>query len=412
MKRLTVMICLALLMGCSVVCRAQVGVPGPGKHNFLSTDQIVRVPFQANRDHVVLTATINGKSEVRLILDTGMPMAGLILIGREKKDEWGLNFISEMPVPDTPQNEEPLMSGIAQGVILDFPGLELTDLTAIVEPADGNIGKMLRDVDGIIGYEIFSQFAVTIDYDKHCITLVEPDKLQVPDGAVKLPLILRDGFPWLACSAEMAGGAVVPLELVVDIGASHALSLNVGSHKNIIPPDNAIETLLGETMSGPIYGKVGRIKSLHLGNLALGNVMTSFQTGPRHGPSAMEKHGNLGNGAFQRFNVTFDYKNESVILDPNSHFSEPFEYNMSGIEYRLAPDGQLNIVRIIPDSPADKTQLSAGDIISTINGRPLGAIRRDELRRMLRQDGAIMKLTALSPDNKTKNVTITLRRVI
>lgn len=410
--RLCTTILLGMLLVGNVSLRAQGMGPGPGKHSFLSEDETATIPFQPGLDHIVLTATVNGKADVRLILDTGMPMPGLILIGRENINQLGLNFVGEMPVAGNPADKEPLMAKIAQGVALKVPGLELTDLAAIVEPPEGNLGAILEDVDGIIGYEFFAQFAVTVDYDKYVIILVEPARSQVPADAEELPLSLRNGFPWLECSAEMVGGAVVPMELVVDVGASHAISLNVGTHEAIVPPDNAIETLLGRTMSGPIYGKVGRIKSLHLGHLELKNVMSSFQTGPRHGPSAMEKHGNLGNGVIRRFNATFDYGNQRLILVPNSHFGEAFEYNMSGIGYSRTPEGTLKVERILPDSPAEQTELSGGDVVFSINGRPVGEIGLDELRRILTKEGAGVRLSASSPDGAVKKVTFTLRRII
>ncbi|HUV29641.1 MAG TPA: PDZ domain-containing protein [Acidobacteriota bacterium] len=386
--------------------------PGPGKHIFLSEDGTARIPFAPDLGYVVFAAKVNGKANVRLILDTGMPMPGLIMIGKGNKDQLGMNFVAEMPVPGDPGNQEPLMASVAQGVSLSLPGLELTDLSAIVEPEAGNLGAMLGDDDGIIGFELFSQFTITIDFDKYEIILVEPDKFQMPPNAEVLPLLMRNGLPFLKCSAEMVGGAVAPMELVVDLGASHAVSLNVGTHEAIVPPDNSIETLLGKTVSGPIYGEVGRINTLRLGDLELHGVMSSFQTGPRHGPSAMEKHGNLGNGVLRRFNVTFDYRNKRMILVPNSHFAEPFEYNMSGIEFSKTDEGTLKVERILPGSPAEEAQLSPGDVIHSINGRPLGEIGRDELRRILREKGAVVRLSLSSPTGITREVALALRRVI
>ena len=177
-------------------------------------------------------------------------------------------------------------------------------------------------------------------------------------------------------------------------------------------PDDAIEALLGRTVIGPIYGKVGRIRSLRFGDLQLHNVMSSFQTGPRHGPSTVEKHGNLGFDAIRRFNVTFDYANERLILVPNSHLSEPFEYNMSGIEYSKTPEGTPKVERFLKDSPAGGTELSEGDLILSIDGRPAGEFGYGERRRVFRQAGATVTLSASSPSGTTKNVTITLRRVI
>jgi len=386
--------------------------PAPGTHTFLSEDGIARIPFELDLNHIILTATVNGETKARLILDTGMPMPGLLLVGKENKGDMGMNYVARMPIPDDPGDGEPLMARIAEGVRLSLPGLELTGLFAIVEPEAGNLGSLLGAEDGVIGYELFSEFTVSIDFDKNEIILQEPDKFKMPPNAEELPLLMRNGFPWLKCSAEMIGGNIAPLELVVDIGASHAISLNVGTHDAIVPPDNAIETLLGKTTSGPIYGKVGRIKSLHLGDMELHDVMSSFQTGPRHGPSAMEKQGNLGNDAIRRFNVTFDYKNKRMILVPNSHFHDLFEYNMSGIEYSETSEGTLKVERVLAGSPAEETELSPGDLILSINGQTIREIGKDKLRKIFREKGARVRLVAMSPAGTNKDVTLTLQRII
>ncbi len=66
---------LTLFLVCTVPLQAQsIMGPGPGKHTFLSEDGTARIPFEPDLDHIVLTANVNGKTDVRLILDTGMPM--------------------------------------------------------------------------------------------------------------------------------------------------------------------------------------------------------------------------------------------------------------------------------------------------------------------------------------------------
>jgi hypothetical protein len=412
MKKPCAVTLLAFLLACNVSIQGQPMGPELGKYRFLSESGVARIPFQPGLSHIVVTAEVNGTPGVQLILDTGMPMPGLILVGRKSKDQMNMNFIAEIPVSGGVPREEPVMVRIAEGVSLEFPGLELTDITTIVEPLRGNLGAILGDDDGIIGFELFGQFAVTIDYDKHEIVLAEPGNCQVAPDAEVLPFTLRNGLPWLECSAEMIDDAVVPLDMVVDVGASHALSLNVGTYENLVPPDNAIDAILGRTVSGEIHGKVGRIKTLHLGDLRLENVVSSFQTGPRHGPSTIEKHGNLGNGVFQRFNVTFDYVNQRMILIPNSHFDKPFEYNMSGVMHSVTATEPLRIIGIVPGSSAAATALKTGDIITHVNGRPCDEMSRDELRSILTVEGATVRFEATSPGGTAKDVTLTLRRII
>ena len=412
MRKLWTVIFLAASVACNISVEAQPPGFRFGKYNLTSEKRTARIPFEPDMNHVIISAEVNGTPGVRLILDTGMPMPGLILVGNESVSQIDMGAVSEIAISDGVPGREPEKALIAEDVTVRFPGLELTNITTIVEPAEGNLAAVMGGVDGIIGLELFGQFAVTIDYDSHEIVLVEPGNFRKPAGAEDLLITIKNGLPWLECSAEMMGGAVVPVEMVVDLGAQHALSLNAGTHEDLVPPDNAIDALLGRTVSGGIFGKVGRIKTLHLGGLMLRDVVSSFQTGPRHGPSALEKHGNLGNGVLRRFNVTFNYADQRMTLVPNRYFKEPFEYNMSGVIHSVNQNEPVKIIGIVPGSPAAASDLGIGDIISSIDGRPCGEISRNELRKILTVEGADVRFEAISPDGTAKDVTLTLRRII
>ena len=48
----------------------------------------------------------------------------------------------------------------------------------------------------------------------------------------------------------------------------------------------------------------------------------------------------LGTHALRRFNVTFDYRNERIVLESNGHFVEPFEQHSSAWAGRPGFDSQ------------------------------------------------------------------------
>jgi hypothetical protein len=209
----------------------------------------------------------------------------------------------------------------------------------------------------------------------------------------------------------MENGEKVPLELAVDTGASHSISLNVGSHDAITLPKNAIEFELGRGVGGVIDGHIGRIKSLHLGKYTLENVVTSFYSGLLQGPMDVGRNGGLGHMILCRFVVTFDYQNERMILEPNEHFDDAFEFNMAGMAFTKTGKGQFRIDRVVPNSPASDSGLKVGDPVNLINGQPAPQFKIDDFKQLLKNEGKEISL-GISRDDKKLEVKMKLRRLI
>ena len=58
-------------------------------------------------------------------------------------------------------------------------------------------------VDGILGYPLFKQMVVTIDYDRSVLVLRDPAKFK-PAGAV-LPLTFHENHPYVNGKLTLAG---------------------------------------------------------------------------------------------------------------------------------------------------------------------------------------------------------------
>jgi C-terminal processing protease CtpA/Prc len=128
----------------------------------------------------------------------------------------------------------------------------------------------------------------------------------------------------------------------------------------------------------------------------------------------VRRDGNLGIGILKRFTVVLDYADKAMYLKPNQTFRDPFEHDMSGIEYYAAGDGfkHLIISRVEPGSAADEVGLERDDEITSINFKPVGDMTLEEIDNILKSKNDRNLLIEVYHDHKFDRVILTLRRRI
>ncbi|MHB8899076.1 MAG: S41 family peptidase [Thermoguttaceae bacterium] len=82
-----------------------------------------------------------------------------------------------------------------------------------------------------------------------------------------------------------------------------------------------------------------------------------------------------------------------------------------GIEIK-ARDGALEILRVIPNSPAERAGLNDGDRIVSVDDQPIRNLSTDKAAGLLQGDaGSIARLAVSSRDQQTRNVSVQRQRV-
>jgi hypothetical protein len=388
-------------------CQMSVQVPPPGRYEILSGARTVAFPFEMSANWILVPVRVNGSEPLNLILDTGMPMHGAILFDGPKARALGLGGATAGAVCGTTA-----ASAVEPSAVLELPGLRLTGQTVMVMPPPGRPGAKSPPADGVIGLSLLGPFAVRIDCDAMTVMLTEAPVFVDPPGLAPIPLSAGPaGMMQIECGIEQADGRVVPALLIVDTGASHAVSLNVKPGSALALPETTIETSLGATYMGERLGRVGRVKSVRVGGVTLRGVVAAFPSSPSEGVGAVEKDGNLGNGILLRFNTTFDYSRSRLFLEPNARFDDPFEHEMSGMQLVGTAQGPYEVARVVPGSPADEAGISPGDRITAIDGAPAGDLSWDDLRALLREEGRVVAFRVEGAGSE-RTVTLTLRRLV
>jgi hypothetical protein len=177
--------------------------------------------------------------------------------------------------------------------------------------------------DGVIGYTLFGNYVVEVDYDKMIIRLHESE-IEVDSSWGSLHMTFKDNrIPWIDAAVNIQGDEEVPISCYIDLASRDALELLIRDTIKFTLPEKLEDAYLGRGLSGDIYGQKGVISSLKLGSFYLENVETHFA--PAEIRSKQENaDGIIGNNTLRRFNVIFDYEGSRLYLKPNSYFSEPF----------------------------------------------------------------------------------------
>jgi hypothetical protein len=371
----------------------------------------VSIPFRLINQHIVLPAIVNGQGPLQIVLDTGMPAEGLALNDGEKVASLHLTYLDNVRVMigGVGGNGQAKPARMAEGLTIQIGSLKLLDARATLLPP---IPGFAAYSDGVIGAALFRHFAVTVDNDRGVVVLRKPGAYEPPAGAAVIPLTEDHPAPRIEARVRLGDGASIPVQLAVDLGASHAVSLNETGSNGIAVPAHTLATVIGRGLSGPLTGRVGRIRSLELGGLVLSDVVATFPDAKyRTQPGMNLGDGNLGNGALSRFNVTLDYAGRRMVLQPSRRAGDPFEWDMSGMLAEPTGEGAVRVREVLDGSPAAEAGVRKEDRVVKIAGQPVDEKSYFDLREKLRKDGETVKVELLR-GSKPVEVSLRLRRLI
>ncbi|HNS16644.1 MAG TPA: aspartyl protease family protein [Bacteroidales bacterium] len=362
-------------------CRAQsIGYAIVGDHNRMS------VTFENLNNLVVMPVKINGLLPSKFILDSGVSLTLLT--------EKALCDILEIPCDRRISLPvigllDSITGCIATGVKIDLPGVKSHGQNLVVLDEDYlNLKSFLgNNVQGIIGYDLFRNFVVDVDYINKIVTLIQPGHFRPPRKYEKISVEMISNRPYIQCEATDENGYSHTLTMLVDLGASFAIMFEIDSAQVVGIPSTNLETVVGRGLGGDIAGYVGRIKQFKIGSYVLDDVIASFYDKYRtHDVIPEVRQGAIGGDVLSRFQLIIDYPGKAIYLKRNFSFNRSFEFNLSGIEMVASGIG-LNlytITRVIPRSPADRAGILPGDRIVMFNGKSTEEMALNELNHELR----------------------------
>ena len=349
---------------------------------------VARVAFEMNGNSLFLPARINGSGPRWFLLDTG---AGVSVLNLTTVQTLGLKASAGGTLQGAGGN---VQSTRVTGVTFDVGGALLKDLNVAALPLAQFENAGGRTVDGILGVEFFKRYVVEIDYEARQLTVHEPAGYVYAGRGESLPLNIKNNHPHVRAQLTLPGRAPLEGEFVIDAGASMPLILlpSFIERNRLRDTSPATFTVYGRGVGGEIQLPVGRAESVRIGGFTLTQPVAAFPSAGTFGSEGIA--GNIGTAILRRFKVVFDYSRKRVHLEPSKNFSDPFEFDMSGLG--LASEGPsfsvFKVARVLPGTPASEAGLRQGDEILSVGGRPVNGTRLSDLRERLRRPDQTVSL--------------------
>ena len=124
-----------------------------------------------------------------------------------------------------------------------------------------------------------------------------------------------------------------------------------------------------------------------------------------------EDAGNVGTGILKQFNITFDYLHHRLYFEKNANFGQPDVFNRSGLAVQITAEGPV-VATVLENSPAAEAGISAGDLLTAIDGWQGDQITAERLFDILgQQPGSIVRLS-IGHLGTTRDLQIKLRDIL
>ena len=346
---------------------------------------LAEIPFQLHGSVIVTELSVDESTPLNFIFDTG---AGGTIINESTAASLGI-------VGDETVSREGAtgMAEIVQSTdhIVYVEDISFRDVTLGIAEL-GHIEKRLgMQIDGVIGWQILSHYAVRINYDTMLIEIYDNKKFEYDLGASSYPIEVQGTVIFTNVTVAFESGSTFTGKVIVDTGSGNTFSFNTPfTEENDLLAEmdtyyeREIQSL--STESSHVYTTM--LAGLSIGEFELSTLPVDIAIAESGALSWSGPMGILGNGVLKHFNVFIDLQQEIMSLEPNRLYYDQFEVNCSGLELVTDDVFQKVIIDYVyAGSPTHRAGLKVGDEIVQINGANVSNFQLPQSRSMLNQDG-------------------------
>ncbi len=383
-----------------------------------------KIHFELINNLIIIPLEING-DKLKFVLDSGVSKP--ILFNLSDQDSIQINNVSEVTIRGLGDGE-PMKALSSKGNTFKLGKAKNSnqDLYVVLDKEINFSTSLGIPVHGILGYDLFRDFIVEVNYNSQNIKLHNRDTYK-PGRKGKsqtLRMSIERRKAYVEGTVLMSGAEDIPVKLLVDTGSSDALWLFREPEKGLEIPEKNYEDYLGRGLSGDIFGKRTKVSGIKIGDFELKDAKAAFPYRESFGyiKNLGDRNGSVGGEILKRFNIIFDYARGEITFKKNGNFRAPFQYNMAGIELqhnglryiaesiadfngvvrsdddtfgnvqillenktRLSLVPEIIVSGIRAGSPAAEAGLQEGDVILAVNGKKIHRYKLQEVLKMLNE---------------------------
>ena len=271
------------------------------------------IPISVGKDNLLhLLVNVNHGANLNFIFDTGADTCVLTELGRAKTSQLKFDGHHET-LGSGGKTDQPTASNID----LSIAGRTWTKQSLMFVDYHGSL-----EADGVIGYNLFSQSVINLDFDRATITVWNsPPPSVVYPTAVNVTL--RDGLAFIPIELS-TGSRVFIDEFAVDTGFGGTATLTASNARVASLPGNLEQFgsgIMGGTGNGTI--EVGRVRlpSLAIAGSSIPDVPIDVQLSESR---SFKTWNIVGSELIRRLNFTWDIPGRKMYFAKNRHFADTF----------------------------------------------------------------------------------------
>lgn len=412
--RITIGICISII---SIHCYGQQQVG----FSFEPGVRRMEIPFERFNNLVVIPVTVNDQLTLKFILDTGVQ--NTILTNKLYGDVLGLEYDRELIIHGPGENDS-IRVLVVDNIDMSVAKIQGKNTPLVILEDDflklsNNLGS---DVHGIIGYDLFKQFVIQVDFNDNKIIFHDPERFKKKkyfrrsNFYRKIPISIERTKPYMNARINQRDGSKENVKLMIDTGASHAVLLNPASNQKIEVPKEHLRSVLGRGLGGEIYGLVGRIDQIRFDKFEFDDVVSFYPDADHYGYGLRsgDRNGTIGGEILTHFNYVMDYKGKALYLQEGDEFEKTFEFDLSGMEIMsFGTKYDFIMVKYVREgSPASLAGVQRGDIIKSINGKESEGTSLNYVNAVLRSKPGKRIFMRLQRGTENIKVKFVLERMI